>query len=129
VLSAAQLAGFVGAALAGAAYVPQIWHLIKAHCSAGISRLAFAVWLAASLLVTTHAVVIKEPVFITLGAIQLVATAVILVYTTKYENSYCASHVPRSLEPARERALARCPQPRGHGPGAPLDAEVGIGDE
>ena len=97
-LRATELAGFIGAALAGAAYVPQIWHLIRAHCSAGISRLAFAVWLAASLLVTTHAVAIRATVFIALGAIQLAATALILVYTTKYENSYCATHLPRSLE-------------------------------
>ena len=97
-LNAAETAGFIGAGLAGAAYVPQIWHLIRAHCSAGISRLAFAVWLAASLLVTTHAVAIRATVFITLGAIQLAATALILVYATKYENSYCATHLPRRLE-------------------------------
>ena len=43
-----QIGGFVGAGLAGAAYVPQISHLIRARCSAGISRLAFGVWLLAS---------------------------------------------------------------------------------
>jgi hypothetical protein len=118
VLSAAELAGFIGAGLAGAAYVPQIWHLISAHCSAGISRLAFAVWLAASLLVTTHAVAIRATVFITLGAIQLAATALILVYATKYESSYCAIHLPRSPEPAPEAALPRFPQPPGGGPAA-----------
>jgi hypothetical protein len=116
VLSAAELAGFIGAGLAGAAYVPQIWHLIGARCSAGISRLAFAVWLAASLLVTTHAVAIRASVFITLGAVQVVATALILVYATKYENFYCPTHLPRSLEPATEAALPRCPQPPGGGP-------------
>ena len=83
-LRATELAGFIGAGLAGAAYVPQIWHLIRAHCSAGLSRVAFAVWLAASLLVTTHAVAIRATVFIALGAIQLAATALILVYSTKY---------------------------------------------
>jgi uncharacterized protein with PQ loop repeat len=99
VLRATELAGFVGAALAGAAYVPQIWHLIRAHCSAGLSRIAFAVWLAASLLVTTHAVAIRATVFIALGAVQLAATALILIYTTKYEHSYCATHRPGSLDP------------------------------
>ena len=101
-LRATELAGFVGAALAGAAYVPQIWHLMRAHCSAGLSRVAFAVWLAASLLVTTHAVALRAPVFIALGAVQLTATAIILIYTTKYEHSYCATHLPRSLEPEPE---------------------------
>jgi hypothetical protein len=102
VLRATELAGFIGAGLAGAAYVPQIWHLIRAHCSAGLSRLAFGTWLAASLLVTTHAVAIGATVFIALGAIQLAATALILVYTTKYEHSYCASHLPLRLALERE---------------------------
>jgi hypothetical protein len=93
-LKATELAGFVGAALAGAAYVPQIWHLTKEHCSAGLSRVAFAVWLTASLLVTSHAIAIGAAVFIVLGTIQLVATALILIYSARYANSYCASHLP-----------------------------------
>jgi len=40
--------GLAGAGLAGAAYVPQISHLTRARYSAGISRLAFEVWLLAS---------------------------------------------------------------------------------
>jgi hypothetical protein len=111
---ASELVGFLGAALAGAAYVPQIWHLIRAHCSAGISRLAFGVWFAASVLVTTHAVAIGAAVFIALGSIQFAATALIVVYATRYANSYCATHLPRSLEfkpeleiSTGERKLAR----------------------
>ena len=116
VLRATELAGFIGAGLAGAAYVPQISHLIRAHCSAGISRVAFGAWLAASLLVTTHAVAIRAAVFIVLGVIQLAATALILIYATKYEHSYCAIHLPRQprtragtrtdLAPRRCRRLA-----------------------
>ena len=66
-LTATEIAGFAGAGLAGAAYVPQIYHLVRARCSAGISRLAFAVWLLASLLVTVRAVAIHAGVFIVLG--------------------------------------------------------------
>jgi uncharacterized protein with PQ loop repeat len=62
-LTVTQIAGFIGAALAGAAYVPQIWHLVRARCSAGVSRPAFAVWLAASALVTPHAVAAGAAVF------------------------------------------------------------------
>lgn len=97
-LRATELAGFIGAGLAGAAYVPQISHLIRVHCSAGISRLAFGVWLAASLLVTTHAVAIRAVVFVVLGVIQLGATVLVLIYSTKYENSSCTIHLPRRLE-------------------------------
>lgn len=93
-LTATQIAAFVGVALAGAAYVPQIWHLVRVHCSAGISRFAFCGWLGASLLVTTHAVATRAVVFILLGSVQVLATTVILVYATKYASSYCASHAP-----------------------------------
>ena len=94
---ATEVAGFIGAGLAGAAYVPQIWHLTRERCSAGLSRVAFAVWLAASLLVTSHAVAIGATVFIALGAIQLTATALILIYSTRYAHSFCASHLPAVL--------------------------------
>ena len=66
-LAATQIAGFVGAGLAGAAYIPQISHLIRARCSAGISRLAFEVWLLASVLTTARAIAIHAGVFIALG--------------------------------------------------------------
>jgi hypothetical protein len=39
-LTTTEIAGFIGAGLAGTAYVPQISHLIRARCAAGISRLA-----------------------------------------------------------------------------------------
>jgi hypothetical protein len=104
VLSATELAGFVGAGVAGAAYVPQILHLTRAHCSAGISRVAFGAWLAASLLVTSHALAIHAVVFIVLGVIQLAATALILFYATKFANSYCATHLPHVLALEMERA-------------------------
>jgi hypothetical protein len=94
---ATELAGFIGATLAGVAYIPQIWHLVHERCSAGLSRVAFGLWLTASLLVTSHAVAIGEAVFIALGAVQLAATALILGYTTKYAGAYCASHLPMSV--------------------------------
>ena len=96
---ATEVAGFIGAGLAGAAYVPQISHLIRAHCSAGISLFAFAVWLVASLLVTSHAIAIRAGVFIVLGVIQVIATTLICIYARLYENSYCDIHRPRVLGP------------------------------
>lgn len=94
---ATQAAGFAGAALAGAAYVPQIWHLLHERCSAGLSRLAFAVWLVSALLVTTHAVAIRATAFIVLGGVQLVATGIIVIYATKYKNNYCGRHLSASV--------------------------------
>lgn len=101
-----EMAGFVGVALAAAAYVPQIWHLIRAHCSAGLSRLAFGVWFVSSLLVASNALAIGAGVFILLGAVQVVATAIIFLYATKYEHSYCPIHAPQ---------FARLPEVKGFG--------------
>jgi len=94
-LTATQIGGFVGAGLAGGAYVPQIFHLIRARCSAGISRLAFGVWLLSSVLITAHAVAIGAGVFIVLGAIQIVATVLITLFAARYKDTPCPVHLPR----------------------------------
>ena len=93
-LTATEVGGFVGAGLAGAAYVPQLSHLIRARCSAGISRLAFGVWLVASVLVTARAIAIHAGVFIVLGGIQIVATALITLFAARYKDTPCPSHLP-----------------------------------
>jgi len=93
-LTATQIGGFAGAGLAGAAYLPQISHLIRARCSAGMSRLAFGVWLLASFLTTARAITIHADAFIMLGAIQIVATAFIVLYVTRYQDTPCPIHLP-----------------------------------
>jgi hypothetical protein len=94
-LTTTEIAGFVGAGLAGAAYIPQISHLIRARCSAGISRLAFEVWLLASLLTTARAIAIHDAVFIALGGIQIVATALVMLFAARYKDTRCPVHLPR----------------------------------
>jgi hypothetical protein len=93
-LTITRIAGFAGAGLAEAAYVPQISHLIRARCSADISRLAFEVWLLASLLTTARAAAIHAGVFIVLGGIQIVATALIMLYAARYQGTPCPIHLP-----------------------------------
>jgi len=96
-----EIMGFVGAGLAGAAYVPQISHLVRARCSAGISPGAFELWLVASFLTTVRAVAIHAGVFVALGTIQTVATALIMYYATRYADEPCPSvpsHRPRATE-------------------------------
>src|SRR5215471_2016659 len=93
-LTATEIAGFAGAGLAGAAYVPQISHLIRARCSAGISRLAFEAWLLASVLTTARAIAIHAGVFIALGGIQIAATTVIMLCATRYKDTPCPIHLP-----------------------------------
>ena len=94
-LTATQIGGFAGAGLAGAAYLPQISHLIRARCSAGISRLAFGAWLVSSVLITARAVAIGAGVFIVLGAVQIVATALIVAFAARYKDTPCPVHRPR----------------------------------
>jgi len=91
-MTASEIAGLAGAGLAGAAYVPQISHLVRAHCSAGISPLAFAAWLLASVLTTAHAVAISATVFVALGGIQIVATTLIMLCAARYKDTPCPSH-------------------------------------
>ena len=93
-LTATEIAGFAGAGLAGAAYVPQVSHLVRARCSAGISRLAFGVWLLSSLLTTVRAVAIGAGVFIMLGGTQIVATALVMFYAARYKDTPCPAHLP-----------------------------------
>ena len=94
-----ELIGLSGASLAGYAYLPQIRHLLRERCSAGISRRAFALWLLASALMTLHALLLPAVVFIVLGAVQLGAISVILVYSAKYRGLTCPSH---AMNPARD---------------------------
>jgi PQ loop repeat len=105
-MTATEIAGFAGAGLAGAAYVPQISHLVRARCSAGISRLAFTAWLLASVLTTARAIAIGAAVFITLGGIQIVATTLIVLCAARYQGTPCPRHPP--VRPGSRRApLAR----------------------
>lgn len=92
-MTASEIAGFAGAGLAGAAYVPQIAHLVRARCSAGISPLAFGVWLLSSVLITARAIAIGAGVFVVLGGIQIVATALIIICAVRYKDTPCPSHV------------------------------------
>ena len=104
VLTATEIAGYMGAGLAGAAYVPQISHLVRARCSAGISRFAFEVWLLASFLVMARAIALQAGVFIVLGVIQIAATAIILFYATRYRDMYCQNHIPATLGQRQSQA-------------------------
>jgi uncharacterized protein with PQ loop repeat len=99
-----ELIGLGGASLAGYAYLPQITHLIRERCSAGISRRAFGLWLLASILITIHAVLLPAPVFILLGAVQIAAISTILMYSARYRGLVCPVH---ALSPARDSLSLR----------------------
>jgi uncharacterized protein with PQ loop repeat len=90
--------GLIGAIIAGIAYLPQITHLIKEHCSAGISQNAFLLWFVASVLITTNAVYIRSGVFIFLGVVQIVSTLLIFIFSTIYRGQTCIAHITAAVK-------------------------------
>lgn len=89
---AVEIIGFVGSGLVIWAYVPQIRHLVKEHCSVGISRRAYVLWFIAALFLLAHAVMIRDVVFIFLQTANTLLTLVILIFAEKYKNGVCTTH-------------------------------------
>jgi uncharacterized protein with PQ loop repeat len=87
------LLGLLGALIGGYAYLPQIHHLIKEKCSAGISPAAFRLWTLSSSLILINALYIGSVVFMLLGIIQLLASITILIFSTKNKMHICESYL------------------------------------
>lgn len=81
--------GFIGTIIVAAAYIPQIYHIVKKHCSMGLSVAAWSLWLFATILIFIHALTTVDWIFIVLVAIHLVAITVILFLSLYYKNSVC----------------------------------------
>jgi uncharacterized protein with PQ loop repeat len=101
-VNVSQLAGHVGTALVIVGYVPQIHHLIKERCTAGLSLRAFTVWLLASLLFLIHAALIRDVVFVGVQIVNLVAGGVIVAFCKKYDGRVCSYHLRAYSESARQ---------------------------
>lgn len=98
-----EILGVVGIAISMAAYVPQVIHLGREHCSAGVSSRAWAMWLTGGLLVGILAVHRRDAVFILLQLSSLTSAAVILFLARRYKGMACDTHA--HLIPARPQAL------------------------
>jgi uncharacterized protein with PQ loop repeat len=94
-VSISEAVGLSGAVLAGYAYVPQVAHLVRQRCTAGLSERAFGLWLVSSVLMTIHAVTIDAIVFVVLGIQQVAATGLIAFYCRRYRGQRCPSHESR----------------------------------
>ncbi len=84
--------GFAGTALCIFAYLPQVIHLIKERCSAGLCAGAYFTWGFASVLLLSYAIIKRDPVFIALQTYQLGATALIYYFCIKYKDHFCEDH-------------------------------------
>jgi uncharacterized protein with PQ loop repeat len=87
-----QWLGYAGTTLVMLAYLPQIVHLIREHCSAGLSVKSYLMWGIAAVLLLIYATCCEDSVFIALQSYQLVATALICVFSYRYRNSLCEEH-------------------------------------
>ena len=97
-MNLSQLLGFLGTGLVIVAYVPQIHHVIKEHCSAGISVRAYSLWFLASVLFLMHAAMIKDLIFIVVQIANLLAIFLIVVYIKRYEKQMCRTHLETHLK-------------------------------
>jgi uncharacterized protein with PQ loop repeat len=91
-MTTSQALGAVATGVVGAGYVPQIAHLIKQRCTAGISVPAFSLWCLASFLFLIHAAIIEDGVFIAVQSVNLVAGALIVAFCRKYKGHVCPFH-------------------------------------
>jgi hypothetical protein len=103
--------GYAGTAVMIAAYAPQIWHLYREHCWAGISVRANAMWIGGSLLFFTHAMIIEDPVFTLVQVVNVLALSTIVVLARRYTGQLCEAHAqPRPRDqPARQLEETPCP--------------------
>ena len=87
-----EVLGVAGIAISAVAYVPQVVHLAREHCSAGISGRAWGMWLASGLLIGALAVSRRDPVFILLQITNLTSTALVLFLSWRYRGMVCETH-------------------------------------
>lgn len=87
-----QLIGYIGTLLSIYAYVPQIKHLLKERCSAGISMKMYFIWIISSVLILFYGISIMASVIIVLQIANLIAVATILVFAKKYTGNSCPYH-------------------------------------
>jgi len=91
-VSGSEVLGFIGIVIAVVAYVPQIVHLLKEKCSAGLSLQTYYLWLISSCLLLINAILIPSAVFIMLQICNLVAVSLIIMYGRKYQGMRCFTH-------------------------------------
>jgi uncharacterized protein with PQ loop repeat len=90
--------GFAGTTFCILAYLPQIIHLIKEKCSAGLSESAQLSWTIASILLLSYSICTRDTVFIVLQSYQLGSTVLIYFFCRKYKDSLCEEHGGESSE-------------------------------
>jgi uncharacterized protein with PQ loop repeat len=97
-----QWLGFAGMGLVVVAYVPQIIHLVRARCTAGVSTSAYLVWTLSAVFLLVYAITTQDPVFISLQGYQLVALTSIYLLSRRLKGQPCADHCGQPAHPEPE---------------------------
>ena len=87
-----ELLGITGIAISVLAYLPQVVHLARERCSAGVSSRAWMMWLLSSLLIGALAIHRHDLVFILLQISSLTSAAIILSPALRYRGMVCETH-------------------------------------
>jgi len=98
--------GLIGIAVSVLAYLPQVVHLAREHCSAGVSGRAWAMWLASSVLVGALALHRHDAVFVLLQLSTLTSASVILFLVHRYRGMICAAHASAYRRAAEDDVTA-----------------------
>ena len=109
-MSVFEILGAAGIVISALAYLPQVIHLAKEHCSAGISSRAWTMWLVSSVLVGALAVHRRDPVFIMLQLSTLASATIIAFLAHKYRGLVCEAHahlarLQAAVEPVAEEEV------------------------
>ena len=107
-----ELLGIAGIAISVIAYLPQVVHIAKEHCSAGVSRRAWAMWLLSSLLIGALAFHRHDLVFVLLQISSLTSAAVILFLAQRYRGMVCETHARGYPRQRVGHRLEQTPSPR-----------------
>jgi lipid-A-disaccharide synthase-like uncharacterized protein len=91
-VSLIELIGVVGIAISVLAYLPQVVHLAREHCSAGVSGRAWSMWLVSSVLIGALAIHRRDLVFILLQVTSMTSAALILSLARRYRGMVCGFH-------------------------------------
>jgi uncharacterized protein with PQ loop repeat len=84
--------GSVGAIVVAVGYIPQIVHIAREGCSAGVSVRAWTLWLISSGLIMAHALAVADPVFIALQGVNIAAILAIIALAKRFERGTCKTH-------------------------------------
>jgi uncharacterized protein with PQ loop repeat len=87
-----EIIGWIGTALVIIAYFPQIHHLWREKCAWGISITTWLIWLCASALLLTYALLREEVLFVIVQIINILAI-ITTIALAKRSNNICPYHM------------------------------------